>query len=418
MLGPATYMRATLSMRTPRVHMNEGHLRLLAAVGRLHERYEARRQRPFNLFTVLRTSTDEVNLHSRFLHALLEHRQSPSGKPENLSDFLCQVVRVPEFDLAHVRVSREDNNIDLLIADGRQAVVIENKILARDREQQLQRYHQHLVGLGYQPSSIKLVYLTLDGREPSGQSIGTLSCRLVSYADTAFQCWLRRCQQRAVDQPPLRESIAQYLDLARRLTGTDHDHRYMMELEEILRQDDNLILASDLAQAAIETKVKLVVDLWKTIDDTLKRRIPDLAELVGDGVHDADDEAVRRNIAGRQRREAGIGYRFNKGASICVAAISHLWFGVYCRQSQHPELYASLKGALDSTAGPHQSDEWAPWWRYPQDGTPNLSDLDADSLRFLLSGPERHSQWAEQIADGLEAICQKLKDEGLWQPTE
>ena len=52
---------------------------LLEKAGRLYEIHEAGRQEPFNVFSVLRSQHDEVNLHSRFLHALLDYRQQPDN---------------------------------------------------------------------------------------------------------------------------------------------------------------------------------------------------------------------------------------------------------------------------------------------------------------------------------------------------
>ena len=67
--------------------MNDAFRLLLEKAARLHDRYEAGRREPFNVFSVLRSEHDEVNLHSRFLAALLDHRQSPGQCRENLADF-------------------------------------------------------------------------------------------------------------------------------------------------------------------------------------------------------------------------------------------------------------------------------------------------------------------------------------------
>ena len=64
---------------------------LLEKAALLYERYEAGRRDSFNVFSVLRTEHDEVNLHSRFLAALLDYRQPSDGHRENLADFLCTV---------------------------------------------------------------------------------------------------------------------------------------------------------------------------------------------------------------------------------------------------------------------------------------------------------------------------------------
>ena len=60
---------------------------LLEKAARLHDRHEAGRREPFNVFSVLRSEHDEVNLHSRFLAALLDHRQSPGQSRENFGGF-------------------------------------------------------------------------------------------------------------------------------------------------------------------------------------------------------------------------------------------------------------------------------------------------------------------------------------------
>ena len=216
-------------------HMTTDHERLLALVARHYERHEVERKgRPsFNVFTVLRSSSDEVNLHSRFLHALLDYQEPRDGERVNLRDFLDDVACVSEFSSHGVSLYRESDNIDLLISNGEKAVVIENKIWAGDRCQQLRRYHDKLVSQGYDPSDIHLLYLTPFGDKPSEQSLDDLPCKTLSYRDD-LPPWLERSQQRAFDNPALRESIAQYRQLIRILTRTDYSETYMTELKDLL----------------------------------------------------------------------------------------------------------------------------------------------------------------------------------------
>lgn len=140
--------------------MIEQHSNLLASAARLYERHRVNRPKPFNVFAVLRSTSDEVNLHSRFLHALLDHVDPLSGERENLGEFVRGVVGAKEFAVAGAHVERESNHIDLLIANKTEAVVIENKIWAGDQDQQLQRYRDALVHQGYDKELIRLVYLT------------------------------------------------------------------------------------------------------------------------------------------------------------------------------------------------------------------------------------------------------------------
>ena len=69
----------------------QGHRQLLADVARIYERV-ANRPEPFNVFAVLRSASDEVNLHSRFLQAVLDHTDPQSGRRDNLREFVSHVA--------------------------------------------------------------------------------------------------------------------------------------------------------------------------------------------------------------------------------------------------------------------------------------------------------------------------------------
>ena len=164
---------------------------LLKHAALIYEKHEAGHKEPFNVFTVLRKASDEVNLHSRFLHALLDH-QSPDTGRQNLKDFL-QKIGVEKFELDGATVRREYKNIDILIANNatkQHSVVIENKIYAEDQPAQLRRYHKILQGEGHR--DIHLLYLTLDGHDPSEDSIRDLKKKVISisYRDNLLP-WLK-----------------------------------------------------------------------------------------------------------------------------------------------------------------------------------------------------------------------------------
>ena len=264
---------------------------LLKEAALLYERYEAGRRDPFNVFSVLRTEHDEVNLHSRFLAALLDYRQPSDGPRENLADFLCRVgVR----DLKHedATVGREIDNVDILIRDrsSMKAVVIENKIWAGDQPQQLLRYAEQQEKDGYTPH---LLYLTLDGHDPSEDSASGRDYKCISYKDH-LSPWLKSCQQRAYDEPALRESVAQYLRLIKKLTGTDYSEAYMSALKDLCLQDNNLVLVHDLNEAMVRVKISLLQDLWQEIDGELGEKIPDLDKNNPEGDLQREDRSFVR----------------------------------------------------------------------------------------------------------------------------
>lgn len=110
----------------------------------------AKHHRPagFNLFSVLRSSSDEVNLHSRFLAFLLNPKASHNCGSELLKNFLS-TMEIEGFDVTNATVQTEYHNIDVLIRNpAGQAIIIENKIYADDQPEQLARYYQRMVNEG------------------------------------------------------------------------------------------------------------------------------------------------------------------------------------------------------------------------------------------------------------------------------
>lgn len=387
---------------------------LLERVARLYEKYEAGRRKPFNIFTVLRRATDEVNLHSRFLHALLDYRKSPETERENLKDFLQNVVE-KQFEEKGAKVERERNYIDILITnDAMQAVVIENKIESGDPPQQLQRYYKELQKMGYR--DIHLLYLTPHGDEPSEDSVGDLHYETLSYKGNLLP-WLERCQKRAYDEPALRESVAQYRQLVRKLTGTDLTGAHMIELKKLLLQDNNLILAHTLIKATTEVHIELLEKLWGEIESELKKTIPDLpkkankdSDLSPDGRIVSPDR-IRKLVEGKRGAMwQGLYYPFvDRGAaSLGVEIGDSILFGVRCHKD-HKNERVKLENALSEIVG--DKNEWWPWFKYANEDL-NLRNPTQETF-MMLSNEEKRRKYVEGIARDLKKVWKEVKDTGL-----
>ena len=266
---------------------------LLEKAARAYDRYEARRREPFNVFSVLRSKHDEVHLHSRFLAALLDHRQSPGLSRENLGDFLRR-LEISGFDHDGASVDREWNNIDLLIRDqsSMRAVIIENKIRAADQPRLLARYAEQM-----REYDRHVLYLTLDGREASEDSSDGIAYRCISYKNDLVR-WLKGCQKRTFNEPELREPIAQYVRLIRKVTGTDFSEAYMRDLKELCLRDDNIVLVHDLGEAMVEAKISLLERLWKEIESGLRTEIADLPTKSEES--DLSEGRIRRFVTGQR----------------------------------------------------------------------------------------------------------------------
>ncbi|MCY3728917.1 MAG: PD-(D/E)XK nuclease family protein [Nitrospira sp.] len=381
---------------------------LLEGVARLHKRYEAGRRKPFNVFSVLRRESDEVNLHSRFLHALLDYRKSPEAERENLKDFL-QHVAENEFEEKRATVEREGDHIDILITNKakKQAIGIENKIYSEDQYRQLERYHNTLKR-DYR--DVHLLYLTLHGDEPSEDSVGGLdpkTYKTISYKDDLL-LWLERCQKRAYDEPALRESVAQYRQLVRKLTSTDLTEAYMSELKQLLLQDNNLVLAHTLIEATTEVHIELLKKLWDEIDSELRNKIRDLPRKGSDS--DISPERIRDFVTSQKNfRHHGLYYPFgNSGAGVEVER--SIFFGVYCHESSHENEYNKLREALKDVTGGTSTSYW-PWRKYANEDL-DLKNPTQETFQ-ILSNKEKRKEYVAGIVSGLVKVWGKLKAEGL-----
>ena len=398
--------------------MDTKHRLLLAQVRLLYERHgqKDRGKKQFNIFTTLRKSSDEVNLHSRFLHALLDHRESLSDRRRNLEDFLTTVASVKCFPVNGVTVQREFDNIDLLIENDseKQAVVIENKIWAGDQEQQLQRYWEKLEKRGYPRYGIHLLYLTPFGDPPSKQSIGDLNCKEVSYCD--LQPWLKSCQERAFGDPALRESIAQYRELVSKLTDTNRSAEYMANLKKLCLTDDNLILAHELSQALVEAKSVLVCKLGKVIDKELAEieDFPSRDENTRNCLTEYDD--VRSCLASKRGKPLTLYYPINEGAGFMVGAGNEpLWYGVWCDKDHFLELYTHLQEILSGVSiGRRRHDDHDPWYRYVaiEDAYLDIRELNLECLLLLMS-EKRRRELAKTISTQMSELLREIKKSDL-----
>lgn len=390
---------------------------LLKDAALLYERHEAGRGTPFNVFTVLRSGSDEVNLHSRFLTALLDHRKAPDAPRANLEDFLENIAGCGDFGLTGVTVERERDNIDILVTNtARQAVVIENKIWAGDQPEQLQRYHGSLRERGFEDRNIHLLYLTPHGHDPSEDSKGSLDAAriaCISYVDT-LPPWLERCQERAYAEPGLRESIEQYLSLVRKLTGTDWTEAYMTELKKLCIEGNNPRLIHDLAEALIKAKIDLLHRLWMGIEETVKKKIPSLHHRSFDHLH-----RIEGYVRGwRNYWWFGLGYPL-KDSSASLGLVTHehhLHYGIRCDKDQtgYDEIKAMFHDSSRKIKGQY-NDKWA-WYREADSSVlpenfkrEKLKLLEWENIEFLLD-EERKQKLADKIAQDLALVWQIWED--------
>lgn len=236
-----------------------------------NERWE--RGESFNIFNTIGLRSEEVRLHSAFIGELLNPRGSHGASSLFLKAFL-EVMGIEDGYLDYEDCSpnilervigtvtaTEGGRIDIIIEDGEHAVIIENKIYASDQRNQLLRYHNY--GEKMFPKGYELLYLTLDGHDPSDDSLGgkEFEYKSISYEAEIVE-WLERCLELAPDGLPVISVIRQYIDLIKQLTYTDMDTKYMEELKSVALAPENVLAVGELFK---------IQDQW--FDDLLEMHV-------------------------------------------------------------------------------------------------------------------------------------------------
>lgn len=197
----------------------------------------------FNMFRVCGVNHYE-NTHSAILAEFLNPNGTHGVKEEFLKCFLLRCCDEFTFDGKDMTVRTEftfdkgRGRIDILIEDKRRhAIIIENKVYAKDGWKQLQRYDE-FAKKTYGKGNYKILYLTLWGdsaEEYSGQQV---DYKRISYKDDIIK-WLEDCVRFAVHLPTIRETLFQYINHLKSLTGQAMSKKYQDEIVELLCKPEN-----------------------------------------------------------------------------------------------------------------------------------------------------------------------------------
>ena len=236
----------------------------------------------FNVFSILGVEADEVRTHSAFLADLLNPQGSHRQGTAFLKLFLEKALEYSgpdEYENFQVtkEASTEQGRIDILLEKNDACIVIENKIYAGDQRDQVEKYYRYAKDKGFSEEQIKLIYLTLDGSLPSKGSLGKLPeerVKCLSYSADIIN-WLEECMKLQEVQriSPIRETVFQYRDLLKRLTGQSTNRRYSMELTEVLIKDKDYELIPHLEQALLELKVRAQLKFWEELADITPKQV-------------------------------------------------------------------------------------------------------------------------------------------------
>ncbi|WP_287828528.1 PD-(D/E)XK nuclease family protein [Bacteroides sp.] len=253
--------------------MDTEYKNLVTGICEDHKLFE---QEKFNVFTAMHHKTDERRLHSRFISFLLNPNASHKKGATFLELFLSTIELKP-FDTHSITVypteeeKKEKENIDILIINksSNSEIIIENKIFASDSNKkeeekvtpQLMVYYKSR--LKKNPDrNIYLVYLTLDGKDPSFKKNFTVSCLNISYIEHIPK-WLKLCLNEDLTSE-LRLTIQQYLTLIYSITN---NYKLALALKNTIKLENRDIAHRFWCQdsKSMPAKEKLVLTQFKHI---------------------------------------------------------------------------------------------------------------------------------------------------------
>lgn len=226
-----------------------------------------------NFLTLIGQETRELT-HSKVIASLLDpngaHGQGVLFLRLFVETFLPGKFKDFDYESAMVEVEKDCGNIDfdnenggridIYIEDGNNnVIVIENKIFATDQPNQLGRYSQS-VG---DSKSFEIIYLTLDGHEPSFTSAkGTSRAHFnqCSYHEHVIQ-WLHDCLDKMNSNFNLRVILEQYIEVIRKLTEK-------FKVAKLITSSSSTMYAALLAESSLEiARQMLISDFMASLDN-------------------------------------------------------------------------------------------------------------------------------------------------------
>lgn len=160
------------------------------------------------------------------------------------------------------------------------AFIIENKIYAEDQNLQLRRYKNYADE--HYPGRNFIIYLTLNGKEPSQESVDISDADLeknpdlqywiqISYKDFIKE-WLENCIELIGNQNSrVLENVKQFLGQIKKLTGQDIRNMEEQEIIDLLAKDDNFAIARLIYLKYEKANQKLASHLFKEIKEKISK---------------------------------------------------------------------------------------------------------------------------------------------------
>ena len=282
-------------------------------------------------------------------------------------------------------LAMEYGRMDIVICDHDLGwcVVIENKIYAAEQEDQLCRYWKWLTS-NYHPQQSRLLFLTLSGYA-SGKVDGSVSYMPISYARHVIQ-WLDGCIMLAAERPFVRETLRQYCNHIKCLTGMSMEKENLKELIGLLTNADNFEAVQIIHDNYGEVCQRIAAGIFLEVAEELK----------GVSIVEMGTEAPTLNSVDE-------GFRFiepNTGVVIRTAPAKKGYcdFFVGLTEDDAKGLGNALRKKIDDS---WEKDEWWPAYKYLPD---EFRWWSGDLLLKCL----REKAFRKQLVDAISSLVREL----------
>jgi len=215
-----------------------------------------------NILYALNREFDEAHTHSKLIFHLL----STPSKKDKSDSFLMAFIRqigVPDqfWNNDKWTIYRErafdDGRIDFVLESSQYVAAIEMKLGAGDGSYQLERYDRFCKSRN---KEYNMFYLTLDGREPSEQSMGALDraqLRCISFEKHIIE-WLDECLKYTKQGGYKYSFIMQYMAAVKQITGKGT----VFGMRDLIKDSESAFAVIELHKELQNTMADTMLDFF------------------------------------------------------------------------------------------------------------------------------------------------------------
>ncbi len=243
-----------------------------------HDKNKKNKGVDFNIFEVLKVSTDEVKI-CRILFELLNPKGSHNNGDLYLKHFIEDVLKMKNFNYKNVIVHREyllksHRRIDIVIENETHFIPIEVKINAEDQELQCFDYYKVA-------KNSNVYYLTLFGHTPTEYSAKGLTSNGSGYnevTEISFEKnildWLEKCLHDSDTKKSysIAVIIEQLIETIKTLTNQRKKEKYM-DIKKILQSSSENVQGAFAIEKSLKLcKIEMLKKVFSALEAKLKEK--------------------------------------------------------------------------------------------------------------------------------------------------